>query len=833
MKKMILGLIVLVVSVTLFAAPPASYYTNANGKTSDALRVALQDIIKGHTVVSYDNLYKLYVASDSHPDGSMWDMYSTCTWTHGEKKCGSYQNVCDCYNREHSVPQSWFSSKSPMVSDAFHVYPTDGKVNGQRSNYQFGECSGGKTLTAEALGRLGTSTFSGYSGTVFEPADEYKGDFARTYFYMATRYANQCESWGNHFSTANNGLTAYSVDLFLKWHRQDPVSEKERVRNDAIYGINNTTGYKQGNRNPFIDYPCLAEYIWGNKKGTNVDFTQILSTYSADYATTTDLSGCSCAASVPALIAPTNGSSLVVGAAGKNETVTAQLTVKGVLLTKSLSLAVSGTNASLFTVLPTTVTSTNALAGTTVTVSYKPTALGNHTATLTISSTELAQSTTVTLTGSCSASLVSPTTSGLVFSSDNVMVKNDQTVLVKGTNLSSTVGLSITGTNAALFKVSSASVIATDANAGKNVTVSYTPTTVGTHTATLVVTSSDFTTVNVPLTGTCTFQALDATNVTKNSFNANWTNAGVTNYVLDVSTQTMTGQESAEFLNESFSASQGNFTITNKILPAEISYVWKWASAAYGIKATAYANSTNYAAESWLISPDIDLQNATTAKLTFDQARKFGALEHLSVKVSYDNTNWSDLTVANWPDGSSWSFISSGDVSLDAYIGKIVKIAFVYTSTSSAAATWEIKNVIVSGQKTALANTSITGYPKSVGNVQSYLVVGLQPNTQYYYTVTPTGVPVSEQIAVMTLEENTPNSMQYTDANALVYYTTSDAIHILNLQPGSAVNVFDATGRLCAQRLQSATEEAFVLPEGVYVFKVSVDGVVKSVKVVR
>ncbi|NCB96589.1 MAG: nuclease, partial [Negativicutes bacterium] len=192
MKKMILGLIVLVVSVTLFAAPPASYYTNANGKTSDALRLALQDIIDGHTVVSYDNLNMLYIASDSHPDGSLWDMYSTCSWQHNQKKCGNYNTVCDCYNKEHSIPQSWFSSKSPMVSDAFHVYPTDGKVNGQRSNYPFGECTGGKTLTADALGRLGTSTFSGFSGTVFEPVDDYKGDFARTYFYMATRYANQC-----------------------------------------------------------------------------------------------------------------------------------------------------------------------------------------------------------------------------------------------------------------------------------------------------------------------------------------------------------------------------------------------------------------------------------------------------------------------------------------------------------------------------------------------------------------------------------------------------------------------------------------------------------------
>jgi hypothetical protein len=505
------------------------------------------------------------------------------------------------------------------------------------------------------------------------------------------------------------------------------------------------------------------------------------------------------------------------------------------LLTQNLSLAISGTNAAFFTVLPTTVTSSNALAGYTVTVSYKPTALGNHTATLTISSTELAQSTTVTLTGSCAASLVSPTTSGLVFSSDNVMVKNDQTVLVKGTNLSSTVGLSITGTNAALFKVSSASVTATDGNAGKNVTVSYTPTTVGTHTATLVVTSSDFTTRNVPLTGTCTFQALEATNVTKNAFNANWTNAGVTNYVLNVTTEALVGEEDAVFLNETFSASQGNFTIDNKILPAELSYVWKWSTyngSSY-MKSSAYINPTNYATESWLISPAIDLTNATSADIYFEHARKFGTNQDLSVQVSYDDVNWYKLPVTNWPSGTDWTFIPTGSVSMDPYIGKIVKIAFVYTSTPTSAATWEVKNVEVFGKKLAAANASLTGYPKSVGNVQSYLVVGLEPNKQYYYTVTPTGVPVSEQIAVMTLEENTPTSMQYTDANALVYYTTSEAIHILNLQPGSAVNVFDATGRLCAQRLQCAAEEAFVLPEGVYVFKVSVDGAVKSVKVVR
>lgn len=109
--------------------------------------------------------------------------------TVSKEQCGQYSTLGDCYNREHSFPKSWFNDDSPMVSDAFHIYPTDGKVNSQRNNYPYGECANGTTLSpngkVKALGKLGTSTFPGYSGTVFEPDDEYKGDFARSYFYMA------------------------------------------------------------------------------------------------------------------------------------------------------------------------------------------------------------------------------------------------------------------------------------------------------------------------------------------------------------------------------------------------------------------------------------------------------------------------------------------------------------------------------------------------------------------------------------------------------------------------------------------------------------------------
>ncbi|MBP9016294.1 MAG: endonuclease [Paludibacteraceae bacterium] len=263
MKKNFLPLLLLFLNLTVaFSQPKQGYYDQAVGKTGAELKTTLYSIISsGFVSKSYDFLYTIYETSDVTPEGYVWDMYSDCTWVPGQKKCGNYSKVCDCYNREHSIPQSWFDSRSPMVSDAFHVYPTDGKVNGQRSNFPFGECSGGTTLSG-GRGRLGNSTFTGYSGTVFEPDDEYKGDFARTYFYFATRYQNIMTSIGGESfnKTTYPALSDWAKALFLKWHRQDPVSKKETDRNNAVEVY-------QKNRNPFIDHPELAEYVWGLKVG--------------------------------------------------------------------------------------------------------------------------------------------------------------------------------------------------------------------------------------------------------------------------------------------------------------------------------------------------------------------------------------------------------------------------------------------------------------------------------------------------------------------------------------------------------------------------------------
>ncbi len=243
----------------LGAEKDTAYYQDAIGKSRYELKTALHNIIKDHTVVNYKGLWDAFKSTDVRADGKVWDMYSDCEFTFVSDQCGNYKNECDCYNREHSFPKSWFDDASPMYSDLFHLYPTDGKVNGMRSNYPFGEVSN-PTYTSHNGSKLGNNSTSGYSDKVFEPVDEYKGDFARSYFYMATRYEDKIAKWSAcPICDGNNkaSFKKWTVELLLKWHRQDPVSEKEIARNDAVYK-------QQNNRNPFIDFPELVEKIWGD-----------------------------------------------------------------------------------------------------------------------------------------------------------------------------------------------------------------------------------------------------------------------------------------------------------------------------------------------------------------------------------------------------------------------------------------------------------------------------------------------------------------------------------------------------------------------------------------
>ncbi len=359
---------------------PSGYYDPAEGKCGQELLLALHKIIRGHTKRTYDNLWTDYKTTDC--DGTkILDMYSDCNFVYNTNKCGNYSDVGDCYNREHSMPNSWWGgSNDTCYTDLFHLYPTDGKVNGIRGNNSFGEVGSNYTTYSSSkcngLGKHGNSGFSGYTGRVYEPDDMYKGDFARTYFYMACRYMPKIDGWSSDMLAGNSYpvFTTWATNLLLKWHRNDAVSEKETTRNEAVYGI-------QGNRNPFIDHPEFVEYIWGNMNTTPW--------YPTNTATAT-------------LSQPTDGTTLNFGNVAAGTSKSMSVTVKGSDLTKALTVSVSGQR---FSCAKTTITAADANAGTTITVVFNaPGSTQAESGTLSISSSEV--SATLTLSAQAVSGIV-------------------------------------------------------------------------------------------------------------------------------------------------------------------------------------------------------------------------------------------------------------------------------------------------------------------------------------------------------------------------------------------------------------------------------------------
>lgn len=240
---------------------PIGYYDSAEGLSGTELREALNEIIDGHSVQSYGSLWTHFQSTDVKDDGKVWDMYSDVpggtpdyTYTFVSDQCGNYSGEGDCYNREHSFPKSWFGGNTPpMYTDLFHVVASDGYVNGQRGNYPYGEVAN-PSWTSTNGSKRGSCSYPGYTGTVFEPIDEYKGDFARGYFYMLTRYMDQIEDWDSEM-LVNDDFSPWAKALLLEWAANDTVSQKEIDRNNEIYDI-------QDNRNPFIDHPEYAQLIW-------------------------------------------------------------------------------------------------------------------------------------------------------------------------------------------------------------------------------------------------------------------------------------------------------------------------------------------------------------------------------------------------------------------------------------------------------------------------------------------------------------------------------------------------------------------------------------------
>lgn len=348
-------LIAAIVAMGASAGVPVGYYNSIDGKRGQDLKNAVHQLLKNHTVMTYSSLWYHFQSTDCHFENpnQVWDMYSNITRYYRGSSAVSGMN------REHSFPKSWWGgTQVDAYTDLNHLYPSDADANLAKNNYPLGEVStasfnNGCTKVGTPLAGQG-----GGCSTVFEPDDEYKGDFARTYFYMATCY--QDYTWKYTYMVSNSSwltLNQWSINLLLKWSREDPVSDKEVARNDAVYKI-------QNNRNPFIDNPLLAEYIWGNHYGEAFYVDQSGEEPQGD----------------PILITPNLETVIEMGEVAIGKSLSITVYVKGQYLKEDLSVLLFRDDARMFSIPVNTIPRSvaNSEQGYPLVITYRPTTLGSH-----------------------------------------------------------------------------------------------------------------------------------------------------------------------------------------------------------------------------------------------------------------------------------------------------------------------------------------------------------------------------------------------------------------------------------------------------------------------
>ena len=320
-------------------------------------------MIQPETVLDYGGkgegyTWSGFAVTDRMPDGeSVRDRYSDIARTFNGLEAVPGMNI------EHVFANSWWGhTVNEAYCDLFNLFPSDASANGRKSNNPMGVVDGEASFD-NGVTRVGRS--SSYRAdsliTVWEPADQWKGDFARTFFYMATCYEDLQDEW-----QTKEGLLVVQPDryptlrpwvssLLLEWNEADPVDDIERDRNEAVYGI-------QGNRNPFVDYPQLAAYIWGD---------------STEHAFYTDKN-----ATEAELFVPEADESLDYGLQAVSKGMEEKLVIRGRNLPGGLTLTVDG---EAFTLDRETLTAEEVTRGTTVTVRCAAgIPAGRHTATLTL-----------------------------------------------------------------------------------------------------------------------------------------------------------------------------------------------------------------------------------------------------------------------------------------------------------------------------------------------------------------------------------------------------------------------------------------------------------------
>lgn len=267
MKRIFSFFVVYCIAIAALAEVPVSYYTSTNGKKKSELKAALFSIIQPKKTLTYGSgsgrTWQGFYTTDRLPNGEVRDRYSN---DHRYFSKDNPYAAVSGMNIEHSFPKSWWGgTTNNAYKDLFNLMPCEEKINNSKSNYAMGVVT--SVSTDNGCTKVGKGTTkTGTTKTLWEPADNWKGDFARAYMYMATTYSNL--TWEGEGLTmlernAWPTLQEWAYTLLLKWNREDPVDEIEIARNEAVYGI-------QSNRNPFVDFPHLAEYIWGDS--VNVAF---------------------------------------------------------------------------------------------------------------------------------------------------------------------------------------------------------------------------------------------------------------------------------------------------------------------------------------------------------------------------------------------------------------------------------------------------------------------------------------------------------------------------------------------------------------------------------
>lgn len=301
----------------VLASVPTGYYYQARGKSKGELKTALSDISHPLRVLSYGSgegaTWEGFFKADRNADNSVMDNYSTIV-----RYFNAYNSISEMAI-EHSFPKSWWGGhENNAYRDLFHLYPADSRANSAKNNFPLGEVAS-SIVYYNTLSTIGSNSFGAvYSGNAFEPADEFKGDFARSYFYISTIYESLYPLWNSPM--LKNELypmwQSWAIDLLLKWHRQDPVSTKELSRNEAIYSI-------QANRNPFIDHPELAEHIWGNKLNEPFNYPMETGAF---------------------LVSPTRNYKVNFGAVYQQSEISKAISIKGVNINATLNLTLTNGN---------------------------------------------------------------------------------------------------------------------------------------------------------------------------------------------------------------------------------------------------------------------------------------------------------------------------------------------------------------------------------------------------------------------------------------------------------------------------------------------------------